>query len=71
MNLSKEDREVIREAVTMAIDLWPNGHLGAHSRREDMRSAFVTLRHRITFKNMHPQAAATMLMVDAERYRDM
>jgi len=37
-------RTDIRRAVKLAMDYWPNAHLGDYSPREDMRSAFVMIR---------------------------
>lgn len=34
----------IRHAVELAMEYWPNAHLGTNTRREDMRSAFKMLR---------------------------
>lgn len=43
-SLSNEVREDIRGAICLAMEYWPNAHLGTNSRRDDMRSAFKMLR---------------------------
>jgi hypothetical protein len=43
-NLTDEQRASIRREAARAMEYFPNAHLGDHSRREDLRSAFLTLR---------------------------
>jgi hypothetical protein len=38
------EREKVRDAVRLAMEFWPNAHLGDSSRREDMNSAFRMIR---------------------------
>jgi hypothetical protein len=42
--MTDEARDEIKNAVQRAMYYWPNSHLGAISRREDMRSAFRMIR---------------------------
>ena len=43
-NLNSEIRSDVREVVSLAVEYWPNSHLGTQSRRDDIRSAFKMLR---------------------------
>lgn len=44
-NLSAEERQSVRESVHMAMQYWPNSHLGDLAPREDMREAFRMIRN--------------------------
>lgn len=44
LNLNSAIRNDVREAVSLAVEYWPNSHLGTQSRRDDIRSAFRMLR---------------------------
>jgi hypothetical protein len=39
-----DTRDDVRRAVGLALQYWPNAHLGTRTRRDDMRSAFKMLR---------------------------
>lgn len=43
-NLQPIERDLIRHAVKLAVLYWPNAHLGDHTPREDIRSAFFRIR---------------------------
>ncbi len=43
-NLQPIEKQLIRQAVCLAMEYWPNSHLGDYSRRQDMRSAFKQIR---------------------------
>lgn len=42
--LAHWERENIRQTVRMAMEYWPNAHLGDMTRLQDMRSAFKLIR---------------------------
>lgn len=42
--LTPTDRQAIRRAVWLAVQYWPNAHLGEITPREDIRSAFRRIR---------------------------
>lgn len=68
--LTKNEKEQIRKAVKEAMRYYPNSHLGDCSPREDMRSAFRSIRNaRDYYGNMWE--AATYVYNDAQRYADM
>lgn len=68
--LDQGTRELIRLSVGMAMDWWPNSHLGEYSTREDMRSAFEFLRNNIE-RTGDVWGAAYLLQQDAFTYADM
>jgi hypothetical protein len=67
--LDASARDEIRAAVYLAMDYWPNAHLGSISPRDDMHSAFRMIR------NWQPaiglEAAVARLESDARAHRDM
>jgi hypothetical protein len=65
-----ENRYAVRRAVELAVHYWPNAHLGAHSPREDMRSAFRRIRNNIN-SGLNIQQAAAVVESDAYRHADM
>lgn len=64
------EKNEIRTAVYMAMDLWPNAHLGDCSRQEDLKSAFRFIR-RFLDRGFSISAAASELQFDTIRYEDM
>lgn len=44
-HLEPIERDLIRNAVRLAVRYWPNSHLGHHTPREDIRSAFFRIRN--------------------------
>jgi len=52
-NLSPETRADIRNAVALAMEYWPNAHLGDYSRQHDMRQAFRMLRSHAPVSGLH------------------
>jgi hypothetical protein len=42
--MTTDTRRDIRNAVYLAMEYWPNAHLGTNTPRDDMRSAFKMLR---------------------------
>jgi hypothetical protein len=42
--MDTDTRNDVRHAVGLALQYWPNAHLGTNTRRDDMRSAFKMLR---------------------------
>jgi hypothetical protein len=42
--MTNQTRNSIRAAVKLAMQYWPNSHLGDYSPREDMQSAFRIIR---------------------------
>lgn len=69
-SLSHDEKTAIRAAVFTACEYFPNSHLGAYSRREDMRNGFKSIRRHIEAGNDAFQAASA-LSCDAYRYVDM
>lgn len=62
--------EAIRDAVSRAMDYWPNSHLGDRTRRQDMHSAFRVLRaHKVVRGDLWN--AVGCLNRDVDRYVDM
>lgn len=70
-NLQQSDRRMIREAAALAMDYWPNAHLGDYSRREDLRSAFTIIRRRVEIGGESVHAAAAHVQISAFSHRDM
>lgn len=68
-NLKPETRAEIRQAVSFAMEVWPNSHLGDYSRREDMASAFRMIRRHADQDGIH--AAIGALERNAHTYVDM
>lgn len=56
--------------VGLAMDLWPNAHLGDNTRREDMNSAFKMIRSYVAAGHSI-SAAAGAVENDAYRHEDM
>jgi len=69
-NLSSETRESIRSAVSLAVEYWPNAHLGDISPREDMRSAFKIIRAYVDLGH-HVSDGAYAVRQDAYNCMDM
>jgi hypothetical protein len=69
-NICADDRERVREAVRLAMEFWPNAHLGDNSRREDMNSAFRMIRSYVA-AGQSVAAAAGTLENDAYRHENM
>jgi hypothetical protein len=59
-------RQQINDAVRLAMEYWPNAHLGTVSRREDMHSAFKMIRQRPTI-----QEGVAAVSESAYRHEDM
>ena len=68
--MTKTDKHNIREAVALAMDYWPNSHLGDYSRREDMQSAFRIIRSHAERGNGLQDGIANVL-TSAYRHADM
>ncbi len=66
----KNAKADVRYAVRLAVQYWPNAHLGAVSPRQDIRSAFEFIRNPLNAGECI-QAAAGQLMFDALRHEDM
>lgn len=60
----------IRHAVGLAMEYWPNAHLGDRTRRQDMRSAFRMIRDHLR-AGYSIQAACGAVSLDAHRHADM
>lgn len=67
--LSSEMRESVRDAVNLALEYWPNAHLGDVPPREDIKSAFRMLRSWIPVVGIH--AAIGKVSESAYRHMDM
>lgn len=67
--LSSETRYAIRDAVGLAVEYWPNAHLGTVPPREDIKSAFRMLRSWIPVVGIH--AAIGQVSDSAYRHMDM
>lgn len=67
-NLTPEIREEIRDAIALAVQYWPNAHLGIYSPLEDMRSAFRMLRSHAAH---HGNIYAGIGAVSGDAYRHM
>jgi hypothetical protein len=65
-----EIRNTVEPAVQLAVQYWPNAHLGDCSPREDIRSAFYIIRSAMK-RGDSIQAAAGQLEFDAYRHADM
>jgi hypothetical protein len=65
-----DDLRAIFNAVTMAMQYWPNSHLGDYTRLEDMHSAFKFIRVRVE-QGYNIQSACLDLESDAYRHMDM
>lgn len=63
-------RRRVREVVSLAMEYWPNAHLGDQTRDEDLQSAFAFLRARLS-AGYDIYAAASALEIDAYRHQDM
>lgn len=69
-NLTANDREEIRYAVSLAMRYWPNTHLGDQEPLEDMRSAFAMIRANAEHYGSIRNGIAA-LSTDAYRHADM
>lgn len=68
--MQTQTRDQIREAASLAMHYWPNAHLGAQTRREDLRSAFNIIRNRLNRgESLHN--AVAHVEIDAYRHADM
>ena len=63
------EKQMIRNAVHLAVRYWPNAHLGDCSPREDIRSAFRRIRSHEPRIGLLP--AVYMVEDDAYRHADM
>lgn len=68
-NLTPAEREIIRNAVSLAVRYWPNAHLGFYSAQEDIRSAFWRIRVAAPRIGLLP--AVGEIEADAYRHMDM
>jgi hypothetical protein len=64
------EREKVRDAVRLAMEFWPNAHLGDSSRREDMNSAFRMIRMYVASGHSISSAAGAVEH-DAYRHEDI
>lgn len=62
-------RNDIRNAVQLAMEYWPNSHLGTNTRREDMRSAFRMMRSWAEHESI--QCAVGKVVSSAYSHADM
>lgn len=69
IHLSPRSKAAIRHAVGLAVRYWPNAHLGENSPRQDIRSAFLSIRNWAPRVGL--QASIGRLENDAYRYVDM
>ncbi|MGN6768513.1 MAG: hypothetical protein ACTHJQ_01500 [Rhizobiaceae bacterium] len=69
-NLDTDNRGSIRDAVRLAVEYWPNAHLGTYSVHQDMRSAFRMIRNHVD-AGWPIQAAIGQVEADAYRHMDM
>lgn len=68
--MQTETRHMVRDAARLAMDYWPNAHLGDCSRRQDLRSAFYQMRCGLGAGDSIQQAAGAVEM-DAYRHANM
>lgn len=68
--MDRTAKQDVRRAAELAMRYWPNSHLGAYTRRDDLRSAFVQMRARLRGGD-HIQAAAGAVEMDAYRHVNM
>lgn len=68
--LARNTRHDLRAAVNLAVQTWPNAHLGSVSPREDIRSAFTMIRREVG-AGQSIQSAIGILLFDAYRHADM
>ena len=68
--LDADTSQDIRNAVELAMEFWPNAHLGTNSRRQDMRSAFRMLRS-WSMHDGYVQSAIGRLTSSAYSHADM
>jgi len=68
--MQTQTRQMVRQAASLAMDYWPNSHLGDYSRREDHRSAFLRMRASLS-RGDTIQSAAGQVEADACRHMDM
>jgi hypothetical protein len=64
-------RKDVRHAVNLAVCYWPNSHLGTHTPREDIRSAFKMLRSHAAYHFNDLYAGIGAVERDAYRHADM
>lgn len=67
-NLHPHERRAVREAVALAMRYWPNAHLGDQTPREDMRSAFSTIR---SYVNAGDDLMVGVHAVESDAYAHM
>ncbi len=70
MTLHPIQRADVRHAVELAVQYWPNSHLGSYTPRQDIRSAFLFIRNRVN-RGEHIQSAVGQLESDAYRHANM
>lgn len=70
VGITPDERHAIRRAVAFAMRVWPNSHLGDQTPREDMRSAFRTIRNMFE-RHGDMEIAAGDLERDCYAYEDM
>lgn len=68
--MTRNARQDVRQAATLAVRYWPNSHLGDYSPREDLRSAFRMMRSHLR-AGESIQAAAGAVEMDAYRHANM
>ena len=68
-NIDHDTREDIRDSVDLALEFWPNAHLGTYSRHHDMRQAFKMIRLYAAVHGIH--FAIARLRSDACAHMDM
>lgn len=68
-HLEKIERDLIRNAVGLAVRYWPNSHLGDLTPRQDIRSAFRRIRNAEPTIGLLPAVYA--VEDDAYRHMDM
>jgi hypothetical protein len=67
--MTTDQKQAIRSAVKLAMQYWPNSHLGDYTPREDMRSAFTILRSHAERDGILP--AIAYLETSAYRHANM
>ena len=69
INLDADTRAFVRQAVYAAMREWPSVHLGARTRRQDMRTAFTCIRCNEVTEGIN--GAAIQVLDSAQRCEGM
>ena len=69
INLDAVTRAFVRQAVRQAMLWWPNAHHGARTRRQDMRTAFTSIRRNEVMEGIN--GAAIQVLDSAQRCEGM